>query len=89
MTKQEHEMMLLMFTRTRQMFEIFTEVLASRGILTGDDARAFSHAIHYDASKTLKAVLQTWQDYQASAVQSGVVTGLENEPPSSPRPQSR
>ena len=66
MTKQEHEMMLVMFARTGQMFRILTEVLTSRGIVTADDARAFSHAIHYDDEKTLKTVLQTWDDYQAA-----------------------
>jgi hypothetical protein len=85
MTKQEHEMMIMMFARTWQMFEILTAVLSSRGILTGDDMRAFAHAIHFDQSKTMKAVLQTWQDYQAVAIHSGVATGLENEPPSSPK----
>jgi hypothetical protein len=83
MTKQEHEMMLMMFARTRQMFEIVSEALASRGVLTGDDAKAFSHAVHYDEKKRLTAVVQTWRDYQFSAKQSGVVTGLEGEPPSS------
>jgi hypothetical protein len=86
MTKQEHEMMLLMFARTRQMFEIISDVLSSSGVLTGDDAKAFSHAVHYDDRKRLTAVVQTWRDYQAAAIQSGVVTGLETEPPSSPNP---
>ena len=85
MTKQEHEMMLIMFARTGQVFQILTEMLTSRGILTGDDAKAFSHAIHYDDAKRLKTVLQTWHDYQAAAIQSGVVTGLESQPPSSPK----
>ena len=85
MTKQEHEMMLIMFARTGQMFRILTEILTSRGILTGDDAKAFSHAIHFDDEKTLKTVLRTWHDYQAAAIQSGVVTGLESEPPSPPK----
>jgi len=86
MTKKEHEMMLLMFARTGQIFQILTEMLKSRGIITGDDAKAFSHAIHFDDEKTLKTVLQTWRDYQAAAIQAGVVTGLESEPPSSPKP---
>jgi hypothetical protein len=86
MTKQEHELMLLMFARTRQMFRILTEVLTSRGIVTGDDAKAFSHAIHFDDAKTLNSIMLTWRDYQSAAIQSGVVTGLESEPPSSPKP---
>lgn len=86
MTKKEHELMLLMFARTQQIFGILTEVLTSRGILTGDDAKAFSHATHYDDAKTWKFVLQAWRDYQSAAIQSGVVTGLESEPPSSPKP---
>ena len=63
MTNEEHEMMLLMFTRTRQMFRILAEVLISREILTTEDANAFSHAIHYDDAKTMDALMLTWRDY--------------------------
>jgi hypothetical protein len=86
MTKQEHEMMLLMFARTHQLFGTIVEVLTSRAIMTGDDAKAFSHAVHYDDAKTLKFVLRAWHDYQSCAIQSGVVTGLESQPPSAPKP---
>jgi hypothetical protein len=34
MTKQEREMMLVMFARTGQIFQILVEMLTSRGILT-------------------------------------------------------
>ena len=85
MTQQEHELMILMFTRTAQMFRILTEVLTSRGVLTSDDAKAFAHAIHYDDEKTLHLVIQTWGDYQKSAILSGVTTGLEGGLPSSPK----
>lgn len=85
MTQQEHEMMLLMFVRTRQMFRILAEALTSRGILTGDDATAFSHAIHFDDEKVLAMVVATWRDYQSTALLSGVVTGLESQPPAAPK----
>ena len=84
MTPLEHELIMLMFARMNEAIATITDVLKSRGLLTEDDAKAFSHAVHYDETKTLPVVLQTWRDYLACAAQVGVATGLENGPPSKP-----
>lgn len=85
MTPQEHKMMMLMFARMYQHYGILMDVLKSRELLTGDDAQAFSHAAHFDDQKTMQFVLRAWRDYQAAAIQSDVVTGLESGPPPEPK----
>ena len=88
MTPQEHELMLLMFARMRELIGILTDVLENRGLLTSDDRKAFSHAVPYDPVKTLNFVLQAWKDYQAAAAQAGLLTGLETGLPPKPTPSS-
>lgn len=85
MTPQEHELMLTMFARMQEAVGILTEVLKRDGLLTGDDEKAFSHAVHHDPNRTVQFALQAWHDYQSCAAQVGVVTGLENGPPSTPK----
>jgi hypothetical protein len=77
MTKQEHEMMLLMFVRMQEAVGIVVEALKSRELWTADDVKAFSHATHYDDKKMLYYVLQARADYLRCAKEVGVVTGLE------------
>jgi hypothetical protein len=81
MTKQEHRMMILMFARMFEALTIVTETLKRSEIWTGDDERAFSHATHSDLDKLRGNVLQAHQEYLDCAARSGVVTGLETEPP--------
>jgi hypothetical protein len=76
MTKQEHELMLMMFVRMNESIGIIIEALKSRDILTGDDAKAFSHAIHSDDKKILFYATQTRADYLRCAALSGL-TGLD------------
>jgi hypothetical protein len=77
MTKQEHEMMLLMFVRVHESIGIVVEALKSRELLTPDDVRAFSHATHFDEKKLQFFALAARADYLACAKELGVVTGLE------------
>ncbi len=86
MTPKEHELMMLMFARMQESVGILIDVLKSRGIMTGDDEKAFSDAIHHDPKRLLQFVLQAHNDYQKCAEQVDLVTGLENGPPSAPNP---
>jgi hypothetical protein len=81
MTTNEHELMILMFARLHEAIGAIADTLKSRDLWTGDDQRAFSHAVHEDPEKLLGFVLQARRDYLRSAARSGVVTGLETEPP--------
>ncbi len=75
MTVKEHEFMILMFARVYESIGILTETLKSRGIWTGDDERAFSHAVHADMGNLLRFAAQAKRDYLALAKESGLVVG--------------
>jgi hypothetical protein len=72
MTKQEHELMVLMFARLNESIGVIVETLRSNGIWTGDDSKAFSHAVHADEQKVLFYVSQARRDYFEFAKLSGV-----------------
>ena len=80
MTPEEHNLQILMFARVHEAIGVLAEMLKSRDIITNDDAKAFSHAVHSDQKHIVRFVLQAYTDYQRSAQQAGVVTGLENGP---------
>ena len=61
-----------MFGRLNESFGVIIEALKSRGILTGDDQKAFSHATHADDLKIFQYVAQARSDYLKCAVLSGV-----------------
>jgi hypothetical protein len=73
--------MILMFARLTESIRIIGETLQSRGIWTGDDPTAFSHLVHSDDQKMKRLVANVMEEYLKAAAQSGVVTGLENQPP--------
>jgi hypothetical protein len=75
MTAKEHELMLLMFARLYESIGILEETLKSRGLWTGDDPKAFSHAVHADDKKLLLYTSRARQDYVNIANQLGVVSG--------------
>ena len=72
MTKQEHEMMVMMFARVNESIGIIVEALKSREIWTRDDVTAFSHATHADDRKIQHYVEQARTDYLQCAALSGV-----------------
>lgn len=76
MTTKEHELMILMFARLHEAVGAISETLKSRGIWTGDDQKAFSHAVHADDEKMLQYVSQATHDYLRHASRLGVETGL-------------
>jgi hypothetical protein len=63
MTKQEHELVVMMFARTNEAIGIIIEALKSREILTKDDVKAFSHATHADDQNILRYAAQAQADY--------------------------
>ena len=78
MTKEEHELMVLMFARVYESVKVISDVLKSNGVLTGDDPKAFSHAVHADDRKLIQCLAQAQRDYLNLAKQTGVVTGLKS-----------
>src|SRR6266481_1638968 len=75
MKTKEHELIVLMFARLYESIGIIEETLKSRGLWTGDDPKAFSHAVHADDRKILHYVERARSDYLAFANQLGVIVG--------------
>ena len=75
MTRKEHELIVLMFARLYESIGIIEETLKSRGIWTGDDPTAFSHAVHADDRKLLHYAERARTDYVDFANQLGVELG--------------
>jgi hypothetical protein len=44
MTPKEHALMVAVMTKQMQLIKVLLDILSSRGLLQGDDARAFEHA---------------------------------------------
>ena len=78
MTKKEHELIVLMFARLYESIGIIEETLKSRGIWSGDDPKAFSHAVHADDRKILHYVERARSDYLSFANQLGVILVRES-----------
>ncbi len=75
MTAKEHELMVTMFARLYESLGIIEETLKSRGLWTGDDPKAFSHAVHADDRKLLHYAERARTDYLTFANQLGVIAG--------------
>lgn len=58
MTKEEHTLMIAMFARVNEAIGVITDALKSREILSDDDPKAFSHAVHMDERKVLACAVQ-------------------------------
>jgi hypothetical protein len=72
MTRQEHELLILIIARTNQKLGVLTEVLKSRGIVTDDDLKAFRYAAWDDNLQIVNAITQARSDYLKIAKQAGV-----------------
>jgi hypothetical protein len=77
MTPKEHELIVLMFARVNESIGIIGETLKSRGLWSGDDSRAFAHAVHADDQKIDSCVSKALTEYCSLAAHLGVVTGLK------------
>jgi hypothetical protein len=81
MTPKEHLLLLTLIAKQAQHINLLLNVLKSRGIVTGDDARAFEFAASVDA-RANAALLQREKDsYLQVARGLGLETGLETLPP--------
>jgi hypothetical protein len=80
MTPQEHMMMLLLLMKQDQSIKILINILTSRGVLTGDDARAFEFSQMQDAASNAAVFDGTKQKYLTVAKSLSLHTGLENLP---------
>jgi hypothetical protein len=86
MTPQEHKLLITMFSRMHEAFEIISDTLKSREIWTDDDEKAFFHAVHADREKIARFARDAGADYLRCAASLGVVTGLEPPPAPPPTP---
>ena len=86
MTKEEHELVVLMFARWAQAMVTISDALKRDGIWTDDDEKAFRAVAQYDAKKLLGRSALALKEYLKCAKQVGVRTGLD-EPPIEPIPQ--
>jgi hypothetical protein len=83
MTAQEHALVLALFAKQNQFIKVLFDILKSRGVLTGDDARAFEFSQSVDAASNLALLEEAKAKYLELAKQLGIQTGLENLPPAS------
>jgi hypothetical protein len=77
MTKEEHQLMILMFARLHEAIEAISETLSSREIWLGDDRKAFQDLVRSDKYKLGTYVVRAGRDYLKLAKKLGVVTGIE------------
>jgi len=83
MRPKEHLLMLTVFAKQNQLIKLLLDILRSRGILTGDDARAFEFSANVDAVSNAALFEEAKQKYLTLAKGLGIETGLENLPPAS------
>jgi hypothetical protein len=76
MTKEEHTLMIMMFARMNEGLGAIRDILRSRGIISGDDLKAFRHAVYDDAVKIHEYFAQARMDYLTLANQQGVKTDI-------------
>lgn len=80
MTKEEHLLMIGVFTKQAQFIKIILEILKSRGIVEHDDMEAFESVVRLD----LDSNDALFQDAQAAYVRlakwCGIETGLGETP---------
>ena len=79
MDKNEHYLLLMMFVRMHEYFQVIRDTLKSRGIWDEGDQGAFSSAVHLDREKLRLCLELAKKDYFQIASTVGVVTGLEDE----------
>jgi hypothetical protein len=81
MTPKEHALVLALFAKQNQFIKMLLDILKSRGILTGDDARAFEFSQSVDAVSNAALLDEAKAKYLELAKGLGIQTGLENLPP--------
>lgn len=82
MTPREHAFFFALFAKQTQQIKILLDILKSREILTGDDARAFEFSQTANVASNVALFRQSKAAYLQLAKSLGIETGLENlEPP--------
>ncbi len=78
MTRQEHTLLLTLFTKQLQQIKIIVNILKSRGVLQADDAQAFESATVLDHESNAAIFSEARAAYLKLAKGLGIETGLEN-----------
>lgn len=81
MTRDEHVLMLSLFTKQTQFIKMLLDMLKSRGIVDQSDLPAFEFSVRLDAASNVALFEQAKEKYLALAKGLGIETGLENLPP--------
>lgn len=76
MTPSEHFLMLAMFSRQAQAIKALLEILESRDIISGDDARAFQATVMMNPAMTGAIVDETALTYKKVAKTLNLHTGI-------------
>ncbi len=76
MTKEEHLLMISLFTKQAQFIKIILEILKSRGIVEHDDPAAFESAVRLDLDSNAALFQQTKAGYVRVAKGLGIEAGL-------------
>lgn len=84
MTKEEHMLVLSLFTKQSQMIKVLLDIMKSRGIIAGDDARLYEFSQNLDMTSNVAIFEEAKAKYLALAKGLGIQTGLENLPPIPP-----
>lgn len=78
MTKEEHLLMISLFTKQVQFVKVILEILKSRGIVEHDDPAAFESAVRLDPESNAALIEQAKVAYVRLARGLGIQTGLES-----------
>ncbi len=78
MTKEEHLLMISLFTKQGQFIKTLVAIMKSRGILQADDASAFAFATALDMESNVALYAEMRSAYVTLAKGLGIETGLEN-----------
>jgi hypothetical protein len=77
MTKQEHLLIITLFTKQMQFIKILVNLLKSNGIATQDDVNAFGFATALDMQSNLALFRDASTSYVQLAKGLGIETGIE------------
>jgi hypothetical protein len=77
MTRDEHALLVCMFTRMHAVVGAIAETLKRENLWSVDDQKAYEYAIRTDAQQMGKFFFQTMGDYLQCANKMEVTTGLE------------
>ena len=77
MTKEEHLLMVAVFTKQAQFVRVIVEFLKSRGIASPDDFPAFEYVVSQDLPSSAALFQQSKDAYLHLAKGLGIKTGLE------------